>query len=277
MTPFQVMRLRRKWDPSMLQTPLRIWLDHTSTVTDVSGNASQWNDKTSNALNYSQSTAGSRPLIVASGLNSKRTLRFDGTDDCLTCNIAGALSMFQDVGSGYVFFVSKKTTTDVSPTHRTIIQSVSGTGGTRHHLQMGSADAGANKPEMGVRRLDADSFARLDGPSAVDTNFHMYLGVQNWSTREGRIFQDGAVIATNATLTASAGNTSNTASSVASTIGAASGGTVRFADAEIAAVLVGRAGMPSAADIDCLFGWAAHTYGLQSLLPSGHPYKVVAP
>lgn len=279
MMPAHVMRLRRTWNPSMLPVAPKIWLDHTTSVTDVSGNASQWNDKSANAWHFSQATSTQRPLIVASGLNSLRTLRFDGTDDILTTAVAGSLDLFRNTGAGWTFAVAKKLATDVTDMERSIFYaSTNGITARFAHSISSSAVGGANKPATSARRLDADAFARLVAPSVPTVNaFHLLLNTQEWSTGAAAQWVDGASVATNPTLT-SAGVTSNTASGLNLGLGAAANGAgAQFADMEIAMFLAGAGSLPSAADIDRIFGYAAHTYGLQSLLPAGHPYKVVRP
>lgn len=280
MMPFSAMRLRRKWDPSMLKVPSSIWLDHTTSVTDVSGNASQWNDKSGNSWHFSQATAGQRPLIVASGLAGFRTIRFDGTDDFMQSAVAGAQDIMRNTGAGWSIAVAKKLATDGADTERSIWFISTAVGNVRFSHAIGNASAGgANKPATAARRLDADGFARLSSPSVPTVGaFHIFLNLQNWSTGQGEQWVDGTQVAVNATLT-SAGLTSNTASNFALGLGAAANGAggVQFADMEVASTLVGKGTLPTSDEIARLFGWAAHTYGLTSVLPAGHPYKVVAP
>ena len=66
---------------------LELWLDEKDkrTVTlDGSNKVSQWNDKSWNGNNLTQSTEWSKPIYSASALNSKAGVSFDGTDDNLT-------------------------------------------------------------------------------------------------------------------------------------------------------------------------------------------------
>lgn len=253
-----------------------IWIDHTSAVTDVSGNASQINDKTANGFHFTQSTAGSRPLIVASGVNGLRTLRFDGTSDYMTCAVAGNTGLFQNKTAGWCFAVAKKTALEVSAVDEVLFWCAKGDSASARFSTELTSSFGANMPHLAIRRLDADAFAHLDSGTATTAAFRMFMFQQNWSTGAGTIYMDGSSVASNATLT-TAGSTSNTASFANLAIGALPDGSARFMDFDLAAIMLGNGTLPSAADLDRLFGWAAHTYGLQSLLPSGHPYKVVAP
>mgnify|MGYP005687909939 FL=1 len=71
------------WTPAELQTHL--WFDgaDASTITHTSNAVSQWRDKSGNERHANQGTAANKPTFVASALNSKSLLRFDGTDDRL--------------------------------------------------------------------------------------------------------------------------------------------------------------------------------------------------
>jgi prepilin-type N-terminal cleavage/methylation domain-containing protein len=64
---------------------LELWLDASdaSSITQASSKVSQWNDKSGNGNNLTQSTEGSKPVYSASALNSKAGISFDGTDDTL--------------------------------------------------------------------------------------------------------------------------------------------------------------------------------------------------
>jgi hypothetical protein len=66
------------------------WYDGADTSSiSVSGTAvTQWNDKSGNSYNVTQSTSGSRPVSGVSTLNGWNVLNFDGTDDYLTAATA---------------------------------------------------------------------------------------------------------------------------------------------------------------------------------------------
>jgi hypothetical protein len=62
---------------------LQLWLDadDSDTITLNGGTVSQWNDKSGNGYNVSQSTASNQPTYTASALNGKSVVRFDGGDE----------------------------------------------------------------------------------------------------------------------------------------------------------------------------------------------------
>ena len=71
------------WTPANITTAL--WLDaaDSSTITESSGAVSQWDDKSGNSRNATQSTSANRPVFAATGLNSKQSINFDGDGDNL--------------------------------------------------------------------------------------------------------------------------------------------------------------------------------------------------
>lgn len=50
----------------------------------TSGSLATWVDKSGNGVNFTQSTAGSRPTIQSNIVNGKRVIRFDGSDDIMS-------------------------------------------------------------------------------------------------------------------------------------------------------------------------------------------------
>jgi hypothetical protein len=68
-----------QWTPADITTAL--WLDaaDASTITTVSGAVSQWNDKSGNGRNATQSTEARRPTYTNAGLNGKNVVSFDGS------------------------------------------------------------------------------------------------------------------------------------------------------------------------------------------------------
>lgn len=251
----------------------KLIVDELSAVTNASGFASQANDRSGNGLHFTQGTSGARPEILPAELTGGRVLRFDGSNDFMACSVSGALDLYRNTGAGWVFSVYKKRGTDGAAQDKTLFRSQNNIGATRFALQVGSSLSGANRPELGVRRLDGDSFSTLGATAAHSGAWVMVLATQNWSTRAGSLYIDGALDASNSTLT-SAGATSNTASNSGLVLGIdlASGGT-RFADVDLAALVAGSGSLPTMGEIDKLFGCYAWRRGLESNLPPGHPYK----
>lgn len=269
------------WSPAYLAVPPQVWFDDLSSITDVSGAASQWADRSGNAFHYGQSTAGYRPLIVPSALAGKPALRFNGSDQRLTCGVSGVKSIMRNRSSAWIMAIYKKVAADTSGSpYRTIgMWTIGGGNGQRIGLLAGQSSS-RNQPGMGVRRVDGDAYVELNSPTAVSGAYLMSLVTMDWSSRTGRVYVDGVLKASSTTLTPAAGNTSDTDSLYDPIIGAAygSGGVPSFfGDVELAGYLVGAGALPSSTEIDKLFGWAAHNWGLTGNLDPAHPYKTSPP
>lgn len=91
---------------------LKLWLDadDAATITLNGSNVSQWNDKSTNAYNFTQATAANQPARTLSGQNSKTVLTFATNDFLANTTInwgASASSLFivgkedNTAGTGY--------------------------------------------------------------------------------------------------------------------------------------------------------------------------------
>jgi hypothetical protein len=72
------------FDPRSI-AELRLWLDATdsSTFSISSGSITQWNDKSTGAYHATQSIGLNQPAYVASGINGRPVVRFDGVNHFL--------------------------------------------------------------------------------------------------------------------------------------------------------------------------------------------------
>lgn len=103
----------RIWTPNELTgvstSPLEIWFDSedTRTITTVSGNVSQWNDKSGHARNIAQGTAGSRPVYTQADTGRLgRRVVFDGTADYLSGTFNFMVSGYKAGGSVTIMAVA---------------------------------------------------------------------------------------------------------------------------------------------------------------------------
>lgn len=256
------------WTPASLTVPPSIWLNDTSSVTGTT-NASQWNDISGNGYHVVQAGAGNQPTINATGLDGKRTLSTD-TDDLMQNTASGALTQSQ--GAAWAMVVNK--CTDAAAALRHLVFVSTNTSGNARFNVCSSTTSGQRRYALRVRRLDGDAVATLNASAAVDTNPHVLLFAMDWSAGDATIYLDGAQDAQNLALTTS-GNTSNTAASAAFILYSAGSGTSSLADG--GEVLFGVGALPNSTEIEKLFGWAHHKWGLESLLPGGHPYKTTPP
>jgi hypothetical protein len=63
---------------------LKLWLRADAGVVSSAGAVSTWRDQSGSGTDASQATAASQPLLVASAVNGRPALRFDGVNDFLT-------------------------------------------------------------------------------------------------------------------------------------------------------------------------------------------------
>ena len=85
----------------------KAWYDASDTATiTVSGSAvTQWNDKSGNGYNLTQSTAAYRPLSGTRTLNSKNVIDFDGSNDSLQAATASNWTFLSNSGGSSIFLV----------------------------------------------------------------------------------------------------------------------------------------------------------------------------
>ena len=259
------------WTPRLLTVPPSILCDYSTAMTVVTGTTvSAWADGSGAGNNLTQSLTSSYPDYLAADSNGYPAVAPTNASqaDYLT---SAATSIYQNAAQGWIMCVYRMRGSGA--TNRILGAAATASSGSARLWLCSDSTTAAAKPNLRVRRLDADAVAVLSGPTALnDGSYHMVLGTINWGTRAAALYVDGSSVATNATLTASAGNTSNTASATVTALG--DGGSTT--DSAVSALLFGTT-IPSSGDIDKLFGLYAYVYGLQSLLPVGHPYKTSPP
>lgn len=86
---------------------LSVWYKADAGVTLNGSTVSGWADQSGNGRHLIQSTATKQPLFIASAINSKPSLLFDGVDDLLSLASGATLSIFSDMS---FFVVMKKNT-----------------------------------------------------------------------------------------------------------------------------------------------------------------------
>lgn len=262
------------WTPAHLTVAPKIWLDHTSPITDVSGYASAWANRGSAGGSFTQSTSSYRPEIVASGLNGRRILRFDGSNDVLK---AGSIAVLQ--GNKAWHFVVLKKRTAATPTWGAIPTWAHAlTTSNKLGLAYMPAGADANKPLLyGHPSGTAGSqpSITLDSPSI---NVWDMLGVfVEWGGGTATARRNGANAGTQSCPTSNAGAAAPSAFAIGCGLTGASAELLNgtYADVDIAAVMWGDGW--NASEMSRVEGWAAHEYALASNLPVDHPFRYVPP
>ena len=275
------------WDPSLISTAL--WLDaaDASTVTTVSGNVSQWNDKSGNGRNAMQSTSGKRPAYQSAAQNGLNAVRFTAASEhFLTAGTTSTWNFLHDGTDSSVFLVSRVRSTGDNPDAAHGFISTASTG---------SADKGAlffyddrsivprnnalvsivYRAEIGVSTA-ISSVNDLITPGAYSIS-SLYLDADN-ATAASRIkfrVNGGADTGSNAlTNPASAGNSTDALNIGSTGAGATSRGF--YLSGDICEILILNT-QPNITGRQKLEGYLAHKWGLTANLPSDHPYKTAVP
>ena len=276
------------WDPAAITTAL--WLDaaDTSTITESSGAVSQWNDKSGNALTFTQ-TGSNRPAIGSNILGGKNVLTFTAANSqCLV----GADSLDSVwTGSGWHLFAIARATT------MTIVNSIltkfgdSAQSEDQRQLGWFMRDLGGIKASQLFTSYSlAGTGSTIVRSEAILDNTYYLLNV-SYDNTAGTV---GATANTTArvqhivngaqqseVVTVSIGNLGaiqNGTARLAIGAGVGSTGTVYSGPfgGDIAEIIA----LPSVATADTrqrIEGYLAHKWGLTANLPSDHPYKVTPP
>ena len=238
------------WNPSMISTAL--WLDaaDASTITTVSSAVSQWNDKSGNNRNVSQSNNSFRPTYTSSGLNGKGVVSFSGTgssDDYLDLETSGRFSNHRTLA---IVYQDSSTTAFVTPVG-TVYSAAGSYHGSDNAAALFSTTAGQTDPQTtsGSNFRNGSSIGNGTGvsrPSTVAIQTHVSAGAFPAGQLAFRIGGDGSLPGQ------------------------------RSINGFIAEVIISSSAVSS--DIrQKLEGYLAHKWGLTANLPSDHPYKLVGP
>lgn len=120
-----------------------------------------WQSIDSNRRQLCQTTASKRPSYVASGINSKPAIDFDGTDDLLMASTA-----FLTGTSGTVIVVYRIDAT--VNTYKVLLGSSDESSSNRFIMFMG--DGGTANRHINYQQQEADTADLLDGDSATNLN-----------------------------------------------------------------------------------------------------------
>lgn len=194
---------RRLWSPAQITTAL--WLDanDSSTITLNGSTVSQWNDKSGNGRNVIQATAGSQPTYIASGLNNKPVLSFDG-GDLLTNTTPGAL--LRNTPGATIMAVCNYTDNSVTRTVISISTATPGSNRAGIFARIGIPTGYA----LSARRLDSEGSSTVVGSSTFSAATNVLQGaVIDYANTDAFSYVNGNLNASN-TAFITAGNTSDT-------------------------------------------------------------------
>jgi hypothetical protein len=258
------------WTPA--DTTTQLWLDAADATTITIGTGvAQWNDKSGNARHVVQATSAKQPTHGVATLDSKPVVNFDGSNDTLvgTAALAGLL---QNVAAATIYIVrSHDTSGSGFPVMLGVAGNVVSGSNARAAFYLSPTEAGHER-QWG-QRLDADTGqSQLTGAQPGAGMWGIAALAYEYSVAQISCFKNGTqTLAPTAFQTA--GNTSNTAPA-AITIGSWPDETLTM-DGSIAEVVITHT--VDATERQKIEGYLAWKWGLESLLPGGHPYKTAPP
>lgn len=249
------------WNPSMITTAL--WLDATdaSTVVESGGAVSQWNDKSGNSRNATQSISNSRPTLTSNAINGLPALTLDGSDDYMVVPHNAALNM--QIANSTVIVVYKKST------GFRVMQKVGGAGST---VNGWFYDDGS---QLGMTGFTT-SYSTNQNAWLIETNTWNNSTIKHWrngSKQTPTNVIGGTIV--NGEIDPTATPTANTDDMWIGRRDNPSG-TSGIMTGQIAAIILCNTEL-SDLDRQKVEGYYAHRLGLTANLPAGHPYKTVGP
>jgi len=270
------------FNPHMV-SGLALWLDSadTTTITQSGGNVSQWNDKSGNGYNFAQGTSANQPTYSPSTPTNGVYFTTDLSTNYtfMTINTAG-LALFQNISYGTTFLVFK-TTTSTQNTQRAypLIATINGGNSGRYGVYISNTTL---TPGFFGRRIDTDSGNGANSSTAFSTNTAYvqsyqidYADANAVTLIQYRNGTSDPVTPTSFTYTSSAGNTSNTASAYIFLNGITP--TSAVAQLYLYEVIVYTNRLLTTSQRQQVEGYLAWKWGLQTNLPSTHPYYKLRP
>jgi len=252
----------QQWDPSLISTAL--WLDaaDASTVTTVSGNVSQWGDKSGNGRNATQATSALRPTVNSTGINSKPTINFGGSGLYLTVPrgfITNSVSAFVVYSGGDVNarIIDQRSTGASGTVKGWQIKNRNSLGGDLINVDDGSGNFRGISDSIGLNA----SARQLAFIFPANNNPSQYI-----NGAESGVLSSGGNVPT---------DIDNTSYNIAIG-GNADGGTTQDFAGLIGEVILLSSGV-STNTRQKIEGYLAHKWGLTASLPADHPYKTNAP
>lgn len=248
------------WTPSQITT-LGWWdTQDTGTITTVSGDVSQWDDKSGNGYNATQGTAGNRPTLGTNTLNGYDVINFNGSTDVLDVPLMNYTNQ-----SLSIFFLGNRTGRDGSYSINILVKKAAPSDAVGVLIAPDASGGG--------RRWGMYTSNSMFGTNTIYTNnnWEVFEAVSDttsnrvdyWST--GNDKGNTTLGLFNGTSVFNSGN---------SAIGNDQYGSAWQGDIAEIVVVDGTIGTSDRQKIE---GYMAWRWGLEGDLPAGHPYKSAAP
>ena len=269
------------WTPAELGASLALWLDadDASTITLNGSTVSQWSDKSSNAIPFSQPTASSQPSYGASGL-AKNTLNFDGVDDVLDGD--DVLDSVWTGAAWQIFLVAKNNAADTS--NGAILAKVSN---SPLNLRQFASYLRVNRSQLiTLYTPDTANYTVVNGSTVIADSQWVFSSQAYTDTGTGssnttervEIVVDGAEQTEVVNASSGSLETIKDTESHLSIGGIIADGTQSsgFLNGSVGEIIV-TSTITSLADRQRIEGYLAWKWGLEANLPADHPYKSTPP
>jgi len=233
------------WTPDQITTAGWYDASDSNTITESGGLVSQWDDKKSGGINFTQLTGANQPTTNSRTINSLNVLDFDGTNDQM-------IKDAPDLTDGA--FILALYEPDSDNTYGLL-------GYNTNHYDLNS-NGGSYPSIFRNTRLEnlplgiQSTGVQLLGYNALSTgpNYDIhYNGEKVYAGTSAFVFQGTG----------------------GRRIGISNSAGIRY-DGTIAEIIMIDA-YTSQSDIEKCEGYLAHKWGVTSILPPGHPYKTEAP
>jgi methionine-rich copper-binding protein CopC len=245
----------RAWTPADLPGQAALWLDASDggTITLNGSTVSQWNDKSPNGRNATQTTATAQPTYTAGGLNGMSVLTLDGANDYMSI-----ASKFLDSTNRIIIAVAK--------------DNIGGSGGIITGQKAGS-DSGVVLGTDGSRKY-MYNYGNGGWMIALSSTIGWSIAAaQTISTPYNAIIINGTVVVSDTLLKTPTAAAMDTVTEIGKY---RTGGDSNYGAYDIGELIV------TTIDTDTTYrqkleGYLAWKWDLQASLPSDHPYKSAAP
>jgi len=244
------------WTPAEITTEL--WLDaaDAGTVTESSGQVSQWDDKSGNARNATQTTGANQPDYVLGEQNGLNIMRLNGSTEFFSLG-TGLDWMAPD--ADHVAFVVLENGNDVN-----IYGALTGGSGDAS-LHVGFSGANYRMNRWGNDWGTARTANYNSTPAYNFLRFGWDEGGQKYVWANAKKEADsGTHVASGLSAMAGGG-------SIGNVVGQG------YLDADLGEFVILSTAAPPQDDVDKIEGYLAWKWGLEGNLPSGHPYESAAP
>lgn len=238
------------WTPVVISTSL--WLDASDALSifQSGGSVNQWNDKSGNSRNATQSLTGSQPQSNFATINGLSAISFDGTDDFFNINLNFL------AGTSHSAFI----VTDVNNFSNIYGAAIGDNGSSSLHV--GFTDNSSYRMNYWANDFAPSISSNFSAGTSNILNYVWNSG----STKE--IYANGASEGTSPgagsiDFMSGGGRISNVAG-------------LGFFGGDIAEIII-LTSIPSQTDRESLEGYLAHKWGTTARLPASHPYKTNAP